>query len=149
MMGGAGLVQVGSQLLGNMMNASAEAKAAGQTAAQARRNAVLAEYAAKDAEARGASEAAAITSKGTQTIASARVATAASGIELDSPTALNVASTTRAYSALDALTAKSNAAREAWGYRQEGEQYKAAAKQASKKAEVAPLGGFTGPQGGV
>ena len=63
MMGGAGLVQVGSQLLGNMMNASAEAKAAGQTAAQARRNAVLAEYAAKDAEARGASEAAAIISR--------------------------------------------------------------------------------------
>jgi hypothetical protein len=144
-MGGASIV---GQIAGNVTGALGQAKEAGMSAEQARRNAILSEYAAKDAEARGAAEAAAITSKGTQTIASARVATAASGIELDSPTAMNVVSTTRAYSALDALMAKSNAAREAWGYRQEGEQFKVAQQQARKKSELTPLALFTGKSGG-
>lgn len=149
-MGGASMSEwaVIGQMFGNQASAYSEAEAAGLTAEQARLNAIRAEYAAKDAEARGSVEAANITSKGTQTIASGRVATAASGIELDSPTALNVASTTRAYSALDALTARANAAREAYGYRQQGQDYKISEKQAQKKTELTPLSIFSGQSGG-
>ena len=140
-------VQIGSQLVGNLFQANEEAKQADQMAAQARRNAVLSEYAARDAEQRGAVEAGQILSKGTQVIAEGRVATEASGIELDSPVAQNVATTTRAYSTLDALTAKSNAAREAWGYRMEGQQYKAQDKPAKKKSMLNWYAPFTGRSG--
>jgi hypothetical protein len=144
-MGGAAIV---GQVFGNATSAYEEAETAGLTAEQARLNSIRAEYAAKDAEARGSAEAATITTKGTQTIASARVATAASGIELDSPTALNVSSTTRAYSALDALMAKSNAAREAYGYRQQGKDYQIAQKVAQKQTELSPMALFSGHSGG-
>lgn len=147
-MGAAGVSVVG-QLVGNTFGAIGESQEAQASAKQADRNAILSEYAAKDAEQRGAAEAAQITMKGTQTIGSARVAQAASGIELDSPVAQNAISTTRAYSALDALTTKSNAAREAYGYRTEGLQYKEQAKQLRKKSQLTPLAMFTGKSGGI
>lgn len=148
-MGAGGILQAGLGGIGNLMNASAEARENEQLAAQARRNAIRAEYAAMDAEQRGAAEAGKIQMEGSRVIAEGRVATAASGIELDSPVALNVANTTRAYSALDALTAKSNAAREAWGYRQEAEEYRKASKQAKRKSTLTPLSMFTGRSGGL
>ena len=137
-MGGAG--QYASWMTGAMgraMEGQANKEDLAFQAEQARQNALRSEVAAVDAEERGAAEAAQIQSKGTQTIATGRVATAASGIELDSPTATRVAETTRAYATLDARTTKANAAREAWGYRQEGEQYKAAEKQYTKKSKSA------------
>jgi hypothetical protein len=149
-MGGAAIsagIQAGVTMLGNVASAAGEAAEQRQASEQAHRNAILSEYAAKDAEQRGAAEAATITSKGTQTIASARVATAASGIELDSPTALNVASTTAANTKLDALTTTANAAREAWGYRQQGAQYTTQSEQAAAKSHITPLSIFTGRSG--
>lgn len=147
-MGAAGAIGIGASLIGNIVSGIEQSQAAGQSAAQARRNAIRSEFAAQDAEQRGAAEAAQIMSKGSQVISESRVALASSGIELDSPVAKNVVSTTRAYSALDAATARSNAAREAWGYRSEAGEYRLAAKQASKKSMLTPLVMFTGKSGG-
>jgi hypothetical protein len=148
-MGAVAAVGAIASVVGNVLGAVGESEQAKAQAEVDRRNEILAEYNAQDAERRGAAEAGRIRMKGSQVQAEARVATAASGIELTSPVAQRVAGTTAAFTALDALTAKSNAAREAWGYRSEGEQYKKHAEQMRRKSMIQPFGMFFGGKSGT
>lgn len=91
-------------------------------------NANLAEQAAKDAIARGDIEAGRVRSATRQTVGSQRAALAAQGIDINTGSAADVQSDTTRIGALDELTTKNNAAREAFGYtvqawneRQQGE----------------------------
>jgi hypothetical protein len=80
-------------------------------------NARLAEMQAQDTIKRGDEDAAAYKKQVKQVIGSQRAAMAAQGIELDSGSALDIQEETAGIGALDALTIKNNAWREAWGYR--------------------------------
>lgn len=103
--------------VGTGMQFAAQGAAGDAARKEAEHNARISEVAAKDAEARGEIEAAKSRMMGTRVVAEQRAAYGASGVDVDSGTPLDVAAETRANSELDALTAKVNAAREAWGYR--------------------------------
>jgi len=77
----------------------------------------LANIQANDAIARGESAANEQKKKVKQLIGTQRAALAAQGIEVNSDTALDIQADTAGMGALDVLTIKNNAWREAWGYK--------------------------------
>lgn len=83
-------------------------------------NAKTAEYAAKDAEHRGAIEEDAQRRQVRQVMGQQRVGLAAQGGDLTDQSSVNILSDTAQFGELDALTVRSNAAREAWGMRVQG-----------------------------
>lgn len=102
-------------------------------------NANIAEQAAKDAISRGDIEAGRVRSGTRQTVGSQRAALAAQGIDVNTGSAADVQSDTARIGALDELTARNNAAREAWGYkvqawneRTQGQLAKLGSKNAAK-----------------
>lgn len=80
-------------------------------------NSKLAELHARDAIIRGAERAKAVKTKAKRIIGSQRVNIAAQGIEVNKGSALDIQLETAEFSALDALTIKNNAFREAAGFR--------------------------------
>jgi hypothetical protein len=94
-------------------------------------NAALARRAAIDAVQRGATEAGKATMEGSRIIGKARAAAASSGIAVESSSVLDVLGTTRMYSKLSAETIKSNADREALGYKIQASNFEAQGQLAS------------------
>lgn len=80
-------------------------------------NARIAEIQGKDAIRRGENEAQAIQGKTESLIGTQRAALGAQGIEVDSGSARDIQVDTAGLGALDQLTVKNNAMREAWGYK--------------------------------
>ncbi len=113
------LAAIGVMAAGAGMSAQAY-KASGKSAqALGNYNAEVAEVKADDAIARGRVSEGRHRLQTAKLIGDQRVAFAASGEDISDPdsTAVNVFADTAALSELDALTIRSNAAREAWGYR--------------------------------
>lgn len=77
----------------------------------------LAAFQAEDAIRRGDKEAVAKQKQTKQLIGAQKVALAASGVEIDSGSALDIMEDTAAIGASDVMTIKNNAWREAWGYK--------------------------------
>lgn len=77
-------------------------------------NALSAQYAANDAEARGKIAAQNKNEETALLIGRQRAALAANGVQVDTGSALDITSDTAGIGALDALTIKNNADREAW-----------------------------------
>lgn len=82
-----------------------------------RNNASTAEWQAADAVQRGNAAAAGERRKGQQTLGTQRAAMAAAGLDISSGSALSILEDTDYFNEADQLTIKSNAAREAWGYK--------------------------------
>lgn len=112
-------------------------------------NAKLSEASAANAEQRGAAEAGRARMEGSQVISQQKVALASSGVDTSSGSALNLFSDTRALSEQDALTAKSNAAMEAWGHRVQKEESKARAKIERRNSVLGPLSTIIGGAGKI
>ena len=85
----------------------------------AKHNARIARLAAEDAIRRGASGAGRARMAGSQVVAQQQAILGASGVDPGTGTAVRLAQTSRGASELDALTIKNNAARQAWGLRQQ------------------------------
>ena len=113
------------------MAAKAEGKAQQQMynyqAAVDRNNAKIAEWQAKDAEQRGTEEERRRRILTGQQKGSQRVAFAANGIDLGSDNVAETLADTNMIGEMDALTIRSNAKREAYGYRVQGANYEASA----------------------
>lgn len=135
-MGAAGLALGGLQgaLALNQANEQAKAyQAQGRyQKAMAETNAMYADLQAKDAIARGDKTAEALKKRGKQVIGEQRASFGAQGIVVDSGSALELQQDTAVLSEIDAMTARNNAWREAWGYRAE-------AAQASASGQFAQL----------
>ena len=99
-------------------------KAAEYNAQIQERNAQIADIQAKDAEARGAVEEKQYRLKLQQLQGSQRAAAAGSGVLVDVGSPFDVLNDTVSYGELDALTIRRNAAVEAWGYRNQGVDYR-------------------------
>lgn len=99
--------------------AEATARAAESTAQLAEYNAAVAELQARDAEQRGALEANRYRAMVRQVIGAQRAGFAAGNIDVGYGSAVDVQTDTAFLGELDALTIRTNAAREAWGYRVE------------------------------
>lgn len=122
----------------------------GQVAeATARNNATMAEYAAQDAQRRGEEEAAAIQRKGAALKSSQRVALAAKGLDLTYGSAGDLQDQTDFFTQSDVATARTNAGREVWNYRAQGQQSLAKGRADALNASLQATGTLLGSAGQV
>jgi hypothetical protein len=123
---------------------------AGQSEAKvADANAQLAERGAADALQRGAAEAGGARAKGDAVASEQKVALAANGVDVSSGSAPNLFATTSSAAELDALTARNNAAKRAWGYDVEAESQRVRATMARRRSVLGPLGTALGTAGSI
>lgn len=111
----------------------------------ARNNAQIAEYQAKDAEARGEKEAQDIARRASLLKGTQRATMAARGLDLTSGTPADLIEQTDFFASIDQATARTNARKEAWGKRAMGANYRAEAAGYSPllSAGTSLLGGAT------
>lgn len=132
------------------VQAGQAAKAAGDyNAAVARNNQIVAEQQAADAQRRGDVAETEQRRKVRMLAGTQRAALAASGVQLDSGTALDILGDTAAMGELDALTIRNNAEREAYGYRVQGVNFGAEAGLQSMRGQSAMTSGLIGAGGTV
>ena len=112
---------------GTYQKGQAEQAAAKYQQRVAKNNAILAERSAVDAEQRGAVAEAQARARGRMIIGAQKAAFAAGGIDVGSDTVGDITSSQAGLNELDALTVRSNASREAAGFRTEGMNYNAQA----------------------
>jgi hypothetical protein len=139
------LAGTGMSAMGQMQQGQA-AKAQGDyQAAVARNNSILAERQAADAEARGAEAERQQRIKTQLVLGKQTSALAASGVQLDEGSSgLDILGDTAQYGELDALTVRTNAAREAWSYRAQGGNYEAQARLNELQGSSGQMAGMVG-----
>jgi len=132
--------------LGAGVNASAQKSAGKSQQALANYNADINDIKANDALARGFNEETRHRLGTRKLIGSQRAAFAASGVDITDmdSTAVNVFADTAALSEIDALTIRSNAAREAWGYRAQAQDDRARGVVAKQTGDNQALGTLIG-----
>lgn len=117
----------------------------GQVAKQVgRNNQIMAEYAAQDAQRRGEEQAIAARRKGDQIKGAARANMAAKGLDLGVGTAAELQDQTDFFSEGDQITARDNAAREAWSARVGGANAMAQGRAAAQQANLQAFGTVLG-----
>lgn len=120
-------ISAGIQGLGAIGGAYAQAQAQKSQADYQRRmfevNSRLADFQAQDAKDRGDVGAAQAIKRGDQMQSTQRAAAGGSGVDVNSGSARDIQADTQAISALDALTIKNNAMREAFGYKSQAISY--------------------------
>ena len=122
----------------------------GQAAKQvARNNATMAEYAAQDAERRGEEEAQAIQRKASQLRGAQRSMMAARGLDLGVGTPAELIDQTDFFAEQDRATARTNARREAWSTRAQGQDMLMQGKFASRNANLQAFSTLLGTAGSV
>lgn len=99
-------------------------------------NASRAEDQSRDAYKRGEEEASVRRKRTKLAVGSQRAALAAQGISVDSGTALNIQQDTEALGALDEMTIRNNAIREAYGYRSQAADFRSQGDFASLSARA-------------
>lgn len=116
---GTALLGAGGGLYGAIRSGNAEKEKAQFMYGQALQNTEYAEQMADDAYDRGEDIANRMRTQGRQTIGAQRAGIAAQGIAIDSGTAAALQAEAEKFSSEDAFQARVNAAREAFGYRQQ------------------------------
>ena len=144
-------ISLGLQIAGTLMSVAGQIQqgraaknAANFQAAVARNNAILAERAAKEAEARGevAVDKSQLATR--QFIARQKVAQAGQGQEINTGSALDLTADSAAGGKLDELTIRANAEREAIGFRTQGMNFAAEAGFQELRAQNASAAGRFG-----
>ncbi len=145
------IASLGASVLGTAVGAYGQYQAGQAQAGQARyqaqvaeNNRVISEQQARDAEMRGQL---AENERRRQTgalIGRQRTALAANGVLVDDGSALDITSDTAALGEVDALTLRANAAREAYGYRAQGNNFGAEAGLQRARASSAATAGAVG-----
>jgi hypothetical protein len=116
-------------------------RAAESQAALAEFNAAVADLQAKDALARGELDANRFRQRVKVLVGEQRAGIAAGNVDVGYGSAVDVQADTAFQGELDALTVKTNAAREAWGYRVEAEDIRQRARIARQEGEFAAESG--------
>lgn len=116
-------ISIASSAYAAYSQAEAGKKESEFNAAQAMRNARLANVQADDAIERGDKEAKVLKGKVEQVVGSQRAGFAAQGLDVDSGSTAQVQADTKDMGARDMLTIKNNAWREAWGYKVEAQNH--------------------------
>lgn len=110
----------------------------------ARNNAIMADYAAQDAQRRGEEEALAVRRKGAAVKSAQQVAQAAKGLDISYGTAADLTDQTDFFNQSDVATTRTNAAREAWNLRAQGQQALAKGKADAMNAQAQAFGSLLG-----
>lgn len=129
-------VAAGANAAGAYQQAATQKAMAEYQAKVSANNATMAENQARDAKTRGDLEAFSALRKAEQLKGSQKTALAASGLDISSGTPMDLLESTEIMGEVDANTIRSNAAREAWGYTVEAQNYRnsAAMSRATAKA---------------
>lgn len=145
-LGGAGLNAVGTIKSGNAQKRAGEKAqdAANSQAELADVNASIADLQAQDAIARGTDEEQRFRSLVRGAIASQRVGFAAGNIDVSTGSAVDVQADAAVLGELDALTIRTNAAREAWGYKVQAYDYRKRGEITRKEGQASADAGRAG-----
>jgi hypothetical protein len=142
-------ITLGASVGGAVMSAGAMYQQGQVAEATARNNATMAEYAAADAQRRGEEEASAIQRKGAALKSSQRVALAAKGLDLTYGSAGDLQDQTDFFTQSDVATARTNANREVWNLRAQGQQSLAKGRADALNASLQATGTLLGSAGQV
>jgi hypothetical protein len=115
----------------------------------AENNAVMAGYAAEDAQRRGELDAQRIQRETSQLSGRQRGLMAARGLDLGAGTPSEILDQTDFFGETDVGTARLNAAREAWGYRAEGQSQLAQGRAAAQQGNLEAFSTLLGTAGSV
>lgn len=126
-----------------------QAVVAANNAITAGYNADIQERAASDAEARGRIEEQQQRLRVKQAIGQQRSALAASGVQVDTGSALDVVADTSMFGEMDALTIRSNAEREAYGNRVNAFNYRAQGQNFMAEGALSRLAGSNAARNGM
>lgn len=127
-----------------VMGAKAANEAGAAQASADLQNAAYANASANDSIKRGAVEEDQQRLATTAAIGTQRAGFAANGVDVNSGTAANIQDDTAQMGEFDALTIRNNAAREAWGYRTQSENYRRSAATAQQSAKNNVFGSLLG-----
>ena len=127
----------GAIVAGAVAKAYSDDQAAKAAKAAGNRNAILAENAASDALQRGEADAARVRMQDGALAGKQRAALGSSGVDVNQGSAARVQEDTAAITAIDVETVRNNAAREAWGLRTQGLNYRANAAAAGRAGQNA------------
>lgn len=125
-----------------LMSAQQNKQAGEASAAANMQNAAISRAQAADSLKRGEFESDQQRIKTAGAVGTQRAGFAGNGVDVNSGSAALVQDDTAALGELDALTIRNNAAREAWGYNIQADQYQQAAGNAKKSANNAIMGGL-------
>jgi hypothetical protein len=141
---GTSVAGAGASIYGNIQAQKAAAKNSKYSAGVAKRNALRAELAAKDAESRGKRDEARANRAAQRLKGRQRAVLAANGVDVGEGSALDIQEDTTRIGKADALTIRENARREAADYRAQGEnftdEYKINKKRASAGVDPFEVG---------
>lgn len=137
-------IAAGATMLGSLISGAGQAQQGQQQAAIAERNAQLAEAQATDAQQRGGREAGLLRMRASRLTGAQKAAYANSGVDVSSGSPLEAMADTRMMSELDVLTARNNAARQAWGYRVEAQNYREQARADRTAGTFGAIGSLLG-----
>jgi hypothetical protein len=140
---------IGVQLLGGIMRAQAAKRAAQAQAAQDEYNAKLAEMGAGDALLRGVTQESAVKQATSEHISTGQTQLAASGVDVQSGSAVDTLAGLRARGMLAALVVRGNAAREAWYSQGQAANFRAKAQYALQAGDDAATGDILGAGAGA
>lgn len=133
---GTAVISGSLQLASGLAAASAARRRAEFEAAMLEQNADLADFLAADTRARGSYEEAVSRLRGGAKIGEQKAAYGASGVDVQSGSALDVIGSTAMVSEMEAEVIRSNATREAWGYSTSANQMRFRAKLARVTGEA-------------
>jgi len=125
---------------GTLMSAKSAMDQGAASQQIANNNAILAGYAAKDAQARGEEEAAAIQRKAASLKSAQRVSMAAKGLDLGYGTAADLQDQTDFFAQSDAATARTNAGREAWRSESQAQDFRSQGEMAAYNGNMSAMG---------
>lgn len=144
-----GIAGAGLSALGTFSSAEATGNAAAYQAQVAKNNQVVANQNATYAEEAGEQQAAATSLKGAATMGKIKAAQGASGVSVNSGSAVNVRESAAETGQLDTETVLNNAELTAYGYRTQATNYGAEAGLEEMEAEEAPIAGALGAAGNL
>lgn len=145
----AGLAGAGISAAGQVEQGQATATAANYNAQVAANNATIANQNATYATAAGQTQAAAKSLQGAAVGGRIKAAQAASGVDVNTGSAVNVQASQRETSKLDTETVLNNAELQAYGYRANATNFQATSGLETEEAEQAPIGADIGAAGGL
>lgn len=150
---GLGVLGAGAQAYGSIASGNAAAQNADFQGAIAMRNAMIAEQNAQHAIAVGQTRAQSKSLEGASKMGQIKASQAASGIDVNTGSAVEVQASERAINKLDTETVLNNAQLEAYGYRTQASNYMAQSQldklSASQARESGILGAVSGVLGNV
>lgn len=140
---------LGTMAAGTALSAYGTIQQGKTAAAVGRNNQIMAEYAAKDAEAKGDQAAMRAQQQGRQMVGAQRASMSSRGLDLGDGTAAELQDQADFFAGTDAETARNNGRRAAWGYRQQGSAARFQGDSAEQQSQLSAFSTLLNGSGNV